>query len=551
MKTSLTHKTCRAGIDDEKYTTMLQNMQAQFNRVTSGKHLFVADAYGNDLFAIYLKKLPAEVRQHYNCRCCAEFLRKYGKLVVVDPITGETTSALFSDVEAFAYDYHIPAFNVLKRTVEATMITGVFVSDSRHLGVSRSGGFEHLSVYTQDPKHLHPDPEAAIIEKREAHKTLYNGIHAYRRIKPVVPGGQLKAMLSKIKAWFLSDRLYSSDKFLPVVEFLLEADRRLNNTSLFWLWVVENPSMWCSFKSSPVGALIDDLIDKAPATAIKNFNTRVAPDKYLRPTAPSKEGTINQAEKFFSARALAHSLRRRYLKPSELRGIIWKAESNRTLPDGKTMKHEVDTSLFAELRCVNGQRRGRMDLQCAAVLSMSWNRFRKNIIPEAMGIYIKNMSPLQRYPFAGLLTAAVNTAPPLLRWDTEESRNPVSWYVRTHGGYPKDWNCRHSDMKITHIVDLPYKWGAFDGHFKQEGVILILESCYDKTKVPLSLFPEILKGELNPVRSVIENYSKIHTVEGLSKNQAAGILLTGDNPLTLEVTMKHETKMTVTIDRWD
>lgn len=35
MKTSLTRKTCRTGIDDGKYTT---------------KHLFVADAFEHDLF---------------------------------------------------------------------------------------------------------------------------------------------------------------------------------------------------------------------------------------------------------------------------------------------------------------------------------------------------------------------------------------------------------------------------------------------------------------------------------------------------------------------
>lgn len=45
--------------------------------------IFVADT-NIDLWSVFINSFPKEVRQFYNCRCCKNFVEKYGKLVIVD-----------------------------------------------------------------------------------------------------------------------------------------------------------------------------------------------------------------------------------------------------------------------------------------------------------------------------------------------------------------------------------------------------------------------------------------------------------------------------------
>lgn len=181
---------------------------------------------------------------------------------------------------------------------------------------------------------------------------------------------------------------------------------------------------------------------------------------------------------------------------------------------------------------------------------MTWNRFRREILPYA--IKISCLVPSSRANFAAFVTACHPDAPPIIRWDSslaQGKRNPVSFYVYYQGSLASQWGLQAGvfvDVKA--VVENPATWGGepFALRGKDE-VFLILQGCHDvRPQGGLGLFPEILKSELYGVRATIEQYSKDHELR-VDPQAAAGLHVVGAN---LEVFTPHS-RQKIVIDRLD
>ena len=150
-----------------------------------------------------------------------------------------------------------------------------------------------------------------------------------------------------------------------------------------------------------------------------------------------------------------------------------------------------------------------------------------------------------------------SAAPPLLQWDREDRRNPVSWYFY-HGASDASWFSLQGGawVSVLGITPKPSSWQegfAYQG----EGVAFILDGARDQRNDSLGLFPETLRADLHGVRATIEAHSRSRKLQPAEGALATGLMFPkGDqanrswSDVRLRVTRPGSVQE-FRLDRWD
>lgn len=151
------------------------------------------------------------------------------------------------------------------------------------------------------------------------------------------------------------------------------------------------------------------------------------------------------------------------------------------------------------------------------------------------------------------MTAVNADAPPILQWDSEETRNPVSWYFWNGGATATQFGLAANVYHQVNAVALkPSMWNG--GHQHQgNGVFFVIDGAKDSKTAGLCLFPEILKSEYHGIRSVIEAHSNSAGLQGADQQSAAGIMVNGGGErwdIRLRV-WTNGRSAEYQLDRWD
>lgn len=158
--------------------------------------------------------------------------------------------------------------------------------------------------------------------------------------------------------------------------------------------------------------------------------------------------------------------------------------------------------------------------------------------------------------FIALITAMDPEAPPILQWDREGKRNPVSWYVYNGGSPARRWNLESSTwVSVTAITGLPSAWDAENPLRHQgDGAILLLEGARDTTHTRSGgFFTESLRSEYHAIRRTLEAYMLLATIAGKDEATACGYDLRkgGLMNASVRVTSGSRLRQQYLIDRWD
>lgn len=161
--------------------------------------------------------------------------------------------------------------------------------------------------------------------------------------------------------------------------------------------------------------------------------------------------------------------------------------------------------------------------------------------------------PSSRASFAALVTAVHADAPPILQWDHDDERNPVSWYFYHNGSLAGAWGLEAGTFcNVTGICLKPSMWGSRPAANHGDGLFIILDGARDSRNESLSLFPETLKTELHGIRATIEAHSHARKLEGQEESSACGLGLSKGQSwsVVLRVTSSMG-KVDYRLDRWD
>ena len=524
---------------DDSFPALCVGVAEHFKRVTrqGPVHLFTTDA--PPLFPIFLDALPPELRQEYSCHACRRFMERFGGLVRVDA-NGQATPVVWDPERA--PEPFTTAIRALARVARAAQITGVFLSSEKVWGQPVAGGWDHLAVTPDDrcvckPTAVKTAGQLAAA-KREDHAILLRGLEEF----PI-------DLVKNAHSLLTGESLFRSEKCIEVAKWLqdLHKQRRAahdprTRDNLTWLAVAGAPPGFCHVRSTMIGTLLEDLAAKLPFPEIAaRFAAKMHPLQYQRPTAPPSAANIAQAEKIIEKLRAAGSLERRFARLADIRPLWTPAPP----PAGRAGK-----GVFSHVKS-----KGKAAAQVEAPpVTMTWEKFARTVLPTAE--LIEYHVPTTNQMYLGMVTAKHADAPPIVQWDFEDERNPVTLYVYVSGSPPSQWNLQADTWHPVSAVTLqPAAWSTrhkFTHH--GDRVIFILEGAKDTGYTKgAGFFPEFLKSEFHEIRATLEAYAKNAVVEGKDDASACGICLSkgGTWNLLFRVTAKDGMRSTYKLDRWD
>lgn len=493
--------------------------------------LFTTDA--PNLYDAYLECMPLDERRTYQCNACRRFIETYGNLVQIDEY-GFVRAALWAPVDVDPLHVN----DVLAGIVKRAKITGVFLTDAKVWGLPQTGPWQHLAVTPpkellyKGPKTLTPDQAAA--EKREDYKMLSRALSEF-------DAGVVAKAITLLK----TEALYRSEKCLGVAEWFgaLHASilaARAHKSALIWRAVATAPPGYCHIRSTMIGTLLEDLAAGMALDAVAaRFAEKMHPLQYQRPTAPPKDGAIAQAEKVIAQLGSAGALSRRFAKLADVQ-VFWQ-------PKPATSKNE---GLFAHLRA---QAPAVDNAGTLPTTFITWEKFARTVLPTATQVEV--LVP-DSGNFCAMVTAADPAAPPMVQWDAEARRNPVSWYTYVHGSSARAWNLTPGQwLPVRALVLAP--WMQHGGHFPHlgEAVMFVLPGAWDMMyRQGAGLFPEMLRSEYHGIRAVLEAHCKTAVIQGAKDAEVCGLVRSKGNSTTqvrLRVRVASGLTMGYVIDRWD
>lgn len=522
--------------ENDQYPKYIQSLKAYYNSVVNeGIQLFTTDS--ENLFDIFLDNLPLGARQLYTCNACKHFVNRYGGLVTIDK-NGVITSALWN--ENIVPEFFENSVEAVKKAVLNSKVNGVFISNKRILGQPVTGEWSHMSVelpinmvYTQRLK----TAEQMMAEKREDIKILASGLLEY----------SIEAIEQAVNL-LKTEALYRSEKCLGVAEWFKDIHTRWSDTknknlkdNILWLAVGTAPVGFCHIKSSMIGTLLDDITAGMSFDLVsRRFADKMHPLQYQRPQAAPTAGNIAQAEKIVEKLGIQNSLVRRFARLDEL-VKIW-------IPQHKVDNNTKSGGVFSHLKAKEKKEQIQMN---TPPITMTWKKFLETVLPSVKNIEFMIKTGTDN--FSAILTASEIDAPPILQWDKEDKRNPFSWYVYIGGSTANRWNLKSGYCNVTGICYQPSMWYESYEH-QGKSVFFILEGAKDTGYINSgnALFPEMLKAELQEVRSVIEAYSKKAVLEGYEEASACGLRLQYGSNWDSTIRVVSDTGTSVyKLDRWD
>lgn len=527
--------------ENDGYGELLTGIRQEFDKSTKDGSTPLFTTNAGDLYDLLLDGIPEEAHQHYNCNACRHFVNRYGGLVKIDEKTGKQTPVMWPEK---APDFFSEAVKKIRRKVSASTVTGVFITSERQLGTPVTGSWEHMAVKVPEPmvhrKRLkNAFQEAA--EKAEDYGLLASAIGKYRTETVETAVNLLR-----------SEALYRSENVLGMAEWFLEVlqlvkekrDARNRATrNIIWYKAATAPVGFCHISSNVIGTLLDDIAAGYDFNTVsRKFAEKMNPLQYQRPQAAPSAGNVAQAERIVEKLGIANSLKRRYARLDEIQ-TIWKP-----MPAKKA--GGVSAGVFARV-ATKEQQRETPNAMSGPTVTITWEKFRRTVLGSARKIefYV----PGKEECYTAILTAEDQEAPPIILWDTEENRNPFSWYVYSGGSAPSRWNLTTGYAEVTGVTLQPNLWQP-GYEYRGASVIFILKGAKDRDRrsTGLALFPEVLKSELHEVRSTIEAYSKSEKLGGADEASACGVRL--QKGLNWNAQFRVTTDIGTTIyklDRWD
>jgi hypothetical protein len=521
------------------------------SRQTGGQPLFTTTIEEGRLWAAYLNKLPAERRQHYDCRCCRRFIESYGGLVTITE-QGNSIPLLWGST-INTPEFFASAEAALVSLVLGAKVSGVFLSGEKTWGTlenvpgpgSKYVGqrWTHLSgVNTAIYKNPLKTAEQAMAKKREDYKTLRHGLSEYN--------------ISHVQqaVWVLeSDALANNDKALGIAKWLLDLYTRLEGVkgqiynNLIWLAVATAPPGFCHIRSTLINTMLEDIKEgKSFETIKRKWQEKTHPLQYRRRTT-LETGNIEQAEKIIDKLGTKTALNRRFAKLEDVQHWLWRP---RTLV--QPAAEENKGGVFDHLR---KDKKPAKEIELPPQL-ITFRRFLDEVLPKAleMNVYI----PYKQLPFAAFVTAVDPTAPPIIQWDEDEKRNPVSWYMYHKGSPATNWNVLSGSwVKANGLTYMPHMWMEAGTNRKynqhQRMALFTLDGCRDVGYSQSGLFfPDMLRNEYHSIRSVMEAYSNNGVLAGKEEATACGLAVQEGIALDFLVRVKTEGGLsTYRIDRWE
>ena len=510
--------------------------------------IFVADNSDiPDLFALFLLDIPVDFRQYYNCNACRGFINRYALTCVINDdgtirpwlfrkyLPEQIADNPFRQFSTQVADAIINHGNRVSRCLTIPMkdMDGMLGVDTNE----EHPEFNHLMAYA--PKY-NLDLSKQGVNLDERHKVFVKNMVKLTKQFSTVDN------IMKVYVMLNDDIIPMKNKYYSLVGMYLEYAKKVmemkghQRNNLLWKYSIEAPDSLVAFSSTAIGNLIEYLNNgMSDDVAINIYLQMVDSHHYMRPT---KEVTSNQTgEAFKLISELGYTekdFERKLALFDDIKDhCIW-------LPKQTKTTSQKDENFFSRLAAdKENVESDEDDFRIRTTKTMSFTTFLKEI--EAGRYTTMQYLYTPGNPMYAMVAPAHPDAKPILYWDTEEDRNPYSWYTRNgtdrffdpyyDATYDRIDHFTSKTLKRNHvigIVPLPHMWNetVSIASVGFKGYLFVIKDVEDTANNSSALFPQILKKDLYPIRAVMERYSNqtpMVTPDGdKGKQKACGICIT-------------------------
>lgn len=289
----------------------------QFAKMSSSQ-LFRVDISPDDLWQTYLESFPSgsnptfKVRTEHDCNCCKQFIRTVGAVVTVK--NGVVASIWDVDVDNPNYQAVADALSSL---VKSRPLSKPFMHFERTVGTEKSFQQMENGVHTWDhfcvalpSKYVMPvaDIPSWMGDKQSTYDVMQRGLDTIT-IDSVETVLELIAQNSLYRG---EEHVHTLTAFKDLLENT-PTDTDINKQSYIWHHVLNSSQTVTRIRNTSIGSLLIDISGGMDLeSAVKSFESKVAPTNYKRSSAVVTKGMVDKARADIERLGITSALQRRH-----------------------------------------------------------------------------------------------------------------------------------------------------------------------------------------------------------------------------------------------
>lgn len=300
------------------FSQLKQAIQANYESlVKDNPNIFYKDVDRDKIWDVYLNAYPSETRQEHNCNNCKSFLRQYSGITFI--VGYKPVSIWDIDTDLIDEEYRTSIIAV-KDYITSLPITNVFLTETKKIGTAsnidriKNTTWEHLSlnlgnIQTTDIKDI--DSKKGLT--RTAKEVL-------KRALEELTSDAIENVIELIA----QNSIYRGREFEGAVTgfnfFKAQYDELSNDEKDCFAWSVSlsNPNV-TGIRNSAIGTLLVNLSEGMDLdTAVRKYESVVAPANYKRPTSLITPKMIEAAKEKINELGYLDSLYRRHAVATDL-----------------------------------------------------------------------------------------------------------------------------------------------------------------------------------------------------------------------------------------
>ena len=496
---------------------------------TLSKKMFFLVKTPMPLWRIYLDNFNKEDQQFFNCGVCRKFIERFGALVYVDtdgrlkspiwrallgsPVYGKSAAALMAVVENSTIER---AFYCEERTPERR---------------NDAGGFPHLGLSL--PYEILRSHGGKGSARRKDHRfnLVTRFLRGYGDCKPA----SMSALIQAVQ-FFDSDQAVNAEGYKKMALWLIRHGANPQDgfakhiaTNNLRLAVCSVSEGWCHPRSGVFSEVYRMILDNRRYEEIlARYLEMTRGDNYLRAKKEAPQGQLKNAAKIFEKMGIIQALYRRALRPDEV-VAYWTPTQEEASEAEQSLSRPKNP--FEEMLSLRERKEEVATLKIPPK-AMSWKKFVREILPGAKKVSIMTHAGASSY--AMLTTQVHPDAPPILKWDRLEQRNPISSVSFTQGSPASWWGLKAGEwVEVYAISKCHQSWTMEEGEYRDgRADWIFLKGAFVSDHMPVKssmgacLFPSTLNPDLHEVRSAIETYNNRHSkMEGIEGDAEVAVCL--------------------------
>lgn len=393
---------------------MFKLFQKEFNKhftdfCKNAHELYVTSLDKDVLYDTYLSSFPSgtneiyKERSEHDCNCCKYFIRNYGGIVKIE--NNQIVSIWESE---FEHPYDVVCENLAKY-VKSFPIVSFFNTSSIDAGTSSTISMDGANVIVWN--HLSGQIPAKYVRTKETVGNMNTNYNVFTRAMKELTVESAESVIELID----QNSLYRGKEFrCQIVNFKnikVIYEQIPDKEKVNWCWVACLEDAVSRIRNTAIGTLLVDISNGEELdSAVRKFESIMAPANYKRPKPIFTKKMLKEAEEEVNELGFGPTLKRRHATPKDI-------TVNNVLFVNREIKNKILASPFDEL----AESAESNPKSFGKVQDVPAEKFFQEIVPNSSAVELF-LESRHEGNFVNVIAPEDPDAPSMFKW-----KNGFSW----------------------------------------------------------------------------------------------------------------------------